>query len=359
MTHLVLLGIGHAHLEVLRQAASGRLPGLRITLIAVTIQTMFSGLLPALIRGEIGNEDAHIACAPLAQAAGATLVLSEAIAIDLTGRHVLTRDAGFTGFDLLSINVDGAPAMPPGDAVAGAPVDGFIERLATLEAALPSRANIAVIGTDAGGTELALAMAMRLAGRAQITLLGPVPLHAAPAAARHAVARALHSCGVIVRPGIARGFKGGLLTLMDGTVLPVDAAIWATEASAPAFLARCGLACGPDGAVLTDAGLRSLSHEFVFAAGYSASLHDNPRPKPGAWAVGAGLTLAHNLRLAVAGRDILPWRPRRDALVILDTGFGHATAWRGGFSLSGRLPFLAKAWIDRRWMARYHYRHKS
>ncbi len=351
MTHLVLLGAGHAHVEVLRRAARKPSPGQRITLITRDAETAYSGLLPALIRGECSHADAHIACVPLAHAAGAALTVSDAIAIDLDSRTVLTRSAGIIRFDLLSIDVGGAVRRSGGIAVK--PIGGFLVRLQSLEDGLRHDAEIAVIGAGAGGTELALALSIRLAGRARITLIGPTLLPSAPQSARGVVLEAMRANAVQVMPGTARSFSDNELTMADGTVLAFDAAIWATGVAAPDLLARSGLTCDPDGRALTDAGLRSLSHDFVFAAGDCAAIHNNPRPGAGVWAVRAGPVLAANLFAAAAGRSITPWRPQRDALAILSLGRGRAVAWRGGFSLSGRLPFWWKRRIDRCWMARY------
>ena len=351
MTHLVLLGAGHAHVEVLRQAARKPSPGRRITLITRDAETAYSGLLPALIRGECTPADAHIACIPLAHAAGATPVISDAIAIDLDSRTVLTRSAGLFSFDLLSIDVGGTMRRSGGIAVK--PIGGFLTRLRSLEGRLPHDAAIAVIGAGAGGTELALALSIRLAGRTRTSLIGPTLLPQMPHPARAVVLQALRANGVQVITATARDFSNGSLTMADGTVLAFDAAIWATGVAAPDFLARSGLVCDADGCVLTDAGLRSISHGFVFAAGDCAAIHNAPRAKAGVWAVRAGPVLAANLSAAAAGRDIRPWRPPRDALAILGLGHGRAVAWRGGRSLSGRLPFWWKRHIDRRWMARY------
>jgi len=121
----------------------------------------------------------------------------------------------------------------------------------------------------------------------------------------------------------------------------------------PAWLARSGLACDASGCVRIDDRLRSISHAHVFAAGDCAAREGDPRPKAGVWAVRAGPPLAANLFAAVAGNPLHPWRPQRDALVILGFGGGRAVAWRGRHSLAGRLPALWKDWIDRRWIARY------
>jgi selenide,water dikinase len=140
--------------------------------------------------------------------------------------------------------------------------------------------------------------------------------------------------------------------LADGGSVAAVAVIWATGLIGAPFLAASGLACDAAGCVRVDAALRSLNHPFVFAAGDCASL-DPPRPKAGVWAVRAGPPLETNLRRAIAGRPLRPWRPQRRALAILGLGGGRALAWRGGLSLHGRLAWAWKDRLDRRWVARY------
>ena len=106
-TDILLLGAGHAHVEVLRRFAMKREPGVRLTLVAREPETPYSGMLPGLIRGDYTVDQAHIDLAPLAAAAGARLILAEATSIDLIARSI-----GITGrpnipFDLLSIDIGG------------------------------------------------------------------------------------------------------------------------------------------------------------------------------------------------------------------------------------------------------------
>lgn len=123
---LILLGAGHAHVEVLRRAALRPVPGLRLTLVARETWTPYSGMLPGLLRGEYCFEDAHIDCAPLAAAAGARLLVAEADGIDLAARALHLGHGATLPFDLLSINVGGRPAMPAGGGVPVKPIGRFL-----------------------------------------------------------------------------------------------------------------------------------------------------------------------------------------------------------------------------------------
>src|SRR3954471_8399878 len=113
-TDIVLLGAGHAHVEVLRRFAMRQEPGVRLTLIGREPETPYTGMLPGLIRADYTFEQAHIDLAPLSAWAGARLILAEATAIDLKQRLGTVPGRPDVQFDLLAIDVGGEPAMPLG-----------------------------------------------------------------------------------------------------------------------------------------------------------------------------------------------------------------------------------------------------
>ena len=111
-TDILLLGAGHAHVEVLRRFAMRPEPGVRLTVIGREPETPYSGMLPGVIRGDYEPAQAQIDLAPLAAAAGARLILGEAVSIQLEARTITVPGRPDLPFDLLSINTGGEPATP-------------------------------------------------------------------------------------------------------------------------------------------------------------------------------------------------------------------------------------------------------
>lgn len=355
-TDIVLLGAGHAHVEVLRRFAMRPQPGVRLTLIGREPETPYSGMLPGLIRSEYTHQEAHIDLAPLTALANARLVLGEATSFDPEGRTVTVAGRPDIAFDLLSVDVGGIPATPAGAGITVKPIGRFIDRLHRLEADLPPGARIAVVGGGAAGVELVLALSVRFAGQLRLVLVSdtPDPIATAPAAARRAARQALVEAGIELVCGVsATGLAGERLQLSDGSYIEVASALWATGVEGPAFLAASGVACDRSGCIRITRELRSVSHQHIFAAGDCASLDGAPRPKSGVWAVRAGAPLAENLRRAATGQALRTWKPQRDALVILGLGNGRAIAWRNGIALQGHKVAWLKDRIDRRWMRMY------
>src|ERR1700722_13957226 len=113
-TDILLLGAGHAHVEVLRRFAVRPEPGVRLTLIGREPETPYSGMLPGVIRGDYEPRQALIDLAPLTAAAGARLVMGQAVSIQLKSRTVTVTGRSEIPFDLLSINVGGEPDAASG-----------------------------------------------------------------------------------------------------------------------------------------------------------------------------------------------------------------------------------------------------
>jgi selenide,water dikinase len=355
-TDILLLGAGHAHVEVLRRFALRPEPRVRLTLIGREPETPYSGMLPGVIRGDYEPHLAHIDLAPLAAAASARLILAEATAIHLDTRTVTVPGRPDVPYDLLSIDVGGEPAAPLDGGIAVKPIGRFLDQLHGIERTIRDHDRIVVVGGGPAGVELALALAYRYRSRYRIALVSgtPEPLIDAPESARRVALTALVDAAVeIVRGAMAGTFQDGRLALSDGSFLDAAACLRATGVEAPAFLANSGLACDAKGCVQVDQTLRSVSDSAVFAAGDCASIHRSPRPKAGVWAVRAGAHLAQNLRLAARHRPLQRWRPQREALIILGLGGGRAVAWRNGLAVSGPLVWRWKDWIDRRWMRMY------
>ena len=370
---VVLIGGGHAHVEVLRRFGMQPLPGTRVTVISRDTHTPYSGMLPGLIAGHYDYDEVHIDLAPLANFAKARLYHDEVTGIDLERGLVLCRTRPPVSYDVLSIDCGATPDMQvPGalqHTVPVKPVSSFWSRWQNLRARLAARddaVRIGVIGAGAGGVELMLAMVFRLRAdcaaqaddgqRLDFHLLtcgeDILPTHN-PRVRAH-LRRALASAGVTVhtQAEVACVTAQGVITTY-GAVIALDEMLWTTHAAAPAWLASSGLATDAQGFIRVAATLQSISHGGVFAAGDVAAVDAHPRPKSGVFAVRQGPPLAANLRRAIQGEALAAFTPQRHFLGLISTGGRHAVASRGALALAGDWVWRWKDYIDRRFMQRY------
>ena len=365
---LVLVGGGHAQVALLKSLAMKPVPGLRTTLICPDVQTPYSGMLPGYVEGVWKAQDIHIDLARLTQMAGARLIVAAAtrLAVDDRLVHVETRPP--VHFDILSVNVGGAPDL---NAIQGAadhcipvkPIGRFRSQLAALTArGYPQQ--LAIIGGGAAGCELALALSKQwqdaTGRRPEITIFarGARLVPEMPARAARLIFEALTRIGATVHCGRAvTSVEAGGLQLQDGSRHEFGACFLVTSVAAPQWIANSGLDLDERGFLKVDRTLQSSSHPFVFAAGDIASIADDKRPKSGVYAVRAGPVLAHNVRQYLHGRRLKRWSPQSKALAIIGTADGKAIAVRGAHAGASRVWWWLKQWIDRRWMAKYKNLH--
>ena len=365
---LVLVGGGHAQVALLKSLAMKPVKGLRTTLICPEVRTLYSGMLPGFVEGVWSEQDIHIDLARLAQMAGARLIVTAATRLAVDDRQVHIAGRPPAHFDMLSVNVGGAPDL---NAIVGAaencipvkPIGRFRSQLAKLTAkGHPQR--IAIIGGGAAGCELALALSRRwrdaTGQRPEITVFmrGARLVPEMPARAARLIFEALTEIGATVHCGHAvTNVEAGRLRLENGDRHEFGACFLVTPVAPPQWIADSGLDLDERGFLKVERTLQSTSHPFVFAAGDVASIAGDQRPKSGVYAVRAGPVLAHNVRRYLHGRRLERWSPQSRALALLGTADGKAIAIRGAHASSSRVWWWLKKRIDRRWMAKYKNLH--
>src|SRR5688572_18572668 len=105
MKKLVIIGGGHAHVEVLRQFGLNRPRDADVTLVSPDRHTAYSGMLPGLVAGHYTFEQCHIDLQRLAQYAGASFRLTHAHALDTARQRVQLEDGSDLDYDVASIDV--------------------------------------------------------------------------------------------------------------------------------------------------------------------------------------------------------------------------------------------------------------
>jgi pyridine nucleotide-disulfide oxidoreductase family protein len=360
MRRLVLLGGGHAHLQVLRAFAAEPLPAAELLLVTPHERLCYSGMVPGWVAGHYSAQECTVPLEPIARRAKVALRRASAVGLDTSARRVVLDDGSELAYDLLSLDTGGVAdtGAVPGAAQHGLPVrpiEAFIERWSGIAQAGEAPACVAVIGGGAAGTELALAAAHRLGARTRISLVagsaGVLPSY--PAGVRQRVARALAGAKVTVLADRCVAVEAQHVLLAGGTRLTCDLALMTLCAAAPPWLRGSGLSLDEQGFVATGASLQSVSHPEVFAAGDVASRADAPRPRSGVYALRAGAPLALNLRRALAGGRLEPYTPQRRSLNLLSCGERYAIASWGPFVAEGAWVWRWKDRIDRRFIAEH------
>ena len=373
---LLLLGAGHAHVQVLARLAQNRPADLDVTVLTPYPFQTYSGMVPGLVAGRYATKECQIPLEPLFKAAGARWVQGRVTALDAATQTVQVAPAGGNKsapeqlpYTRLSIDTGAIidrhklEAEMPG-AAARALIVRPIESFAALwpqilDLAQKQSLSLAVIGAGAAGLELVFAAEQRLRGAcpggASFTLItgGVEPAANYPEGVRRRVLRRLKARGITVLREACTGVDKGVVYLGNGASLACDVPMLAIGTHAPVWLQGSGLALSASGHVLVNAFQQSTSHPNVFAAGDVATRTDAAHPKSGVYAVRAGPPLAHNLMAAHHGQPLKPWRPPQRTLNLLSCGAGYAIASWGPLHAEGGWVWRWKDHIDRAFMAKY------
>jgi pyridine nucleotide-disulfide oxidoreductase family protein len=360
---LLLLGAGHAHVQVLANMAKAPWSGAQVTLVAPHPRQLYSGMVPGFVAGRYALEDCVIPLEPLVQRSGIRWLHRSVTALEANAQAVQLDDGSTLHYDWVSLNTGPVQDRArleqtlPGareHALFLRPMEGFAALWPQVLALGRSKGlRIAVIGAGAAGMELAMAMRECLPNAAITLLLGDTPLAAgyAPGVQRCLTA-ALQQRGITLLPDSAVGLRAAEVLLASGARLACDVPLLATGAQAPAWLQSSGLALDAQGFVAVNACQRSTSHANVFAAGDVSSRVDRSLARSGVYAVRAGPVLGMNLAAAVEGAACKEHQPPSQTLNLISCGTRMAVASWGRFHAQGRWVWWLKDWIDRRFLAR-------
>lgn len=339
---LVLLGAGHAHLQILSQLAARPLAGTIVTLIAPQPRQIHVSMVPGYVAGHYALHDCEIALEPLVRRSGVRWVQHGITGVDPQQNSVQLDDGSAVPFDWLSVDTgtvqdrESIERALPGareHALFVRPVEAFAALWPRVAEMGDTRAlRIAVVGAGAAGFELALAVRHRLPACAVTLVCGPVPLGAnySPAV-QHRLQAVLKQRKVTVLQDVAVGMRADSVQLGCGADLACDVPLLVTRGQAPQWLADSGLALDAQGFLAVDASQRSTSHSRVFAA-----------------------APVHNLAAAMAGTALTPRPPPAARLKLLSCGDRYAVGAWASFSAQGWWLWWLKNRIDRGFVARYN-----
>ena len=354
---IVLLGGGHANVQVLKRFGMRPEPGVRLTIVAREPHSPYSGMLPGLVAGVYAWDDIHIDLVRLAAFADARFIAAEATGLDPEQRQVTFDARPPLRYDVLAINTGGVPGEDFASSFVTPvkPIGRFLPVWRDLVEGPDRPGHLTIVGAGAGGVELALAIQHRTGIACTIVDAGVEPLAGFAAAARRRVVRALRDRGIELLTGFeVSDARGGAVRAVDGRSLTTDHVLWVTGVEAPLWPGVAGLATDVHGFIAVNDALQSVSHPDIFAAGDVAGPVGQPRPKSGVYAVRQGPALAVNVRRYAIGRRLRRFRAQRHALAIIGLGVGDAVASRGGWALSGSSVWRAKQWIDQRFIRKFN-----
>ncbi|MGC6492886.1 MAG: selenide, water dikinase SelD [Myxococcota bacterium] len=360
---VVLLGAGHAHVQVLRSLAMEPEPATEVILVTDRARAVYSGMVPAWVAGERPRAALEIDALPLGTRANARVILSPVLKIDAVHRTVEIEGRPPIAWDVCSVNIGATVAglELPGvrtHALASRPISRLLDRLdAAVERLVAGRATrvpVVVAGDGAAGVELAFTLDVRLreAGlEPTVTLVGlrkTLTPRLQNALLQHAEGR-----GIGWTKGRVREVRPRSVVLDTGETLPSHLTLWATGAAPHPLGRESGLPVNERGFLRVADTLEVPGIPGLFGAGDAVQIDGHTLPRAGVYAVRQGPTLTQNIRAAIRGAALTSYKPQADVLALLNLGDGQAIAHKWGMPVQGAWARRVKASIDTAFMERF------
>ena len=335
-----------------------------VTLISSSAHHFYSGMGPGMLSGIYESRQVRFNIRKMAEERGGAFIEDNAVRIDPVRQLIILASGQEVNFDIASFNTGSQVPLEP----LAAPSDGIFTvkplinlyraRRKILDEIARRELQIAVIGGGPAGVEIA-ANLWRLVGRqphrADILLVGGNRiLGKFPEKVRAIALDSLQKRGIGVMEGTrAQTAADGTIMLTNGTTLRCDFVFIAVGVKPTSLFDDSGLPTGEDGGLLVNSFLQSTAHSELFGGGDCISFSGNPLAKVGVYAVRQNPVLFHNLLAALEGGALQPFRHGGEYMLIMNMGDGTGIAWKKERVWDGRLAFLLKDFIDRRFMRRF------
>ena len=358
---VILVGGGHAHVEVLRQLSLKPSNDFDIALFDPSPSVWYSGMLPGVIAGHYEPSEAKINLWALCQRARVRFFETPILTVNGDNHRIESGLGERHRFDLLSLDIGSVarplPASPGAYVVSVKPIDALLTAITEFESVRSSALMVRVVGGGAAAVEVALALAWRWreSTRRRVSIVAATTLlDGFPPRVRRLALQACKRLGVsVLEKSPVRQIDPTRLRLENGNLVETQLTVLATGYAPASLLDKAVLSKSDNGSVAVDAQLRCLRYPTIFAAGDCADVAGLKLPKSGVYAVRQGPLLAANLLAAIHDQPLQNYRHNPHALNLISLGEQRAIAVRNGMSVAGGLVWRWKDSIDRKWMHKY------
>ncbi|MCI5126498.1 MAG: pyridine nucleotide-disulfide oxidoreductase [Candidatus Electrothrix sp. AR5] len=359
---LVIAGGGHAHMLTLAHLEEFVEKGFEVTVIGPDTHHYYSGMGPGMLGGTYLPENIRFATRDLVEKKGGLFKQAKVIGIHPIERTVSLSSGEVVPYDVLSCNLG---SQVPEELVQGPlddifpvkPIEGLYRaKLRILELGAKKEIKIAVVGGGPSAIEIAgniwrLGQEPGIQQPAITVFAGRslLPHHSAGVRRRASASLAARAIKVINNSRVQQ-IQTGQITDAAGATHEFDLIFIAVGVRPNRLIGDSGIPTGPQGGMLVNRYLHSTKYENIFGGGDCIDFQDRPLDKVGVYAVRQNPILKHNLMASLTGERLLPFKPGGEYLLIFNLGNGTGILKKWSIVLNGRVSFLIKDWIDRRFM---------
>jgi NADH dehydrogenase FAD-containing subunit len=363
--HLVLIGGGHAHMTAIENVSRFVGKGFKVTVIGPSFHHYYSGMGPGMLGGTYTSFDIRFATRDVVQKQGGIFVKDKVVRIDPDKREIYTSTGHTFSYDVLSFNAGSYVPMQAAPEQSDniycvKPIEKLMEAADKLKILfLQKKSVVSIVGGGPSSAEVA-GNVWQLAKKTK-GIMPDIHIFAGkkfmarfPESIRLRVISTLHKRGVqIFETGYVKKIKADEILLESGDKFFTDFIFMALGVKPSPIFEDSGLPVGPDKGLLVNKYLQCEKYPEIFGGGDCIYFKDQPLDKVGVYAVRQNPILLHNLLASLEGGDLETFDPGPEYLLIFNIGGGFGVFKKKWLVFGGRLAFMIKDYIDRKFMKKF------
>lgn len=368
---IVLIGGGHAHIQLLKEWKKSPFPNTDLLLISDERNAIYSGMVPGYMAGLYDQQDISFNLNDICQKAGVNFLQDRLEKLDPVQKKLTLTSGKVQAYDILSLNmgstVQPLPYMEEDLLIPTRPISGLLHKIDAIfqkeKADIENEcAHLTIIGGGAAGYEIAASLSERLKkelpgelGKVNITLIaGERGLFAGQSGGlRKRAEKVLFKKGVLLINDRVVGIHSHMIQLKSGLNLPASKIIWAAGATPHPEFNDFNLKQSKKGFISVTPTLQTPQYPNIFVVGDAVGWQKKELPKAGVYAVRMGPVLMKNIRkMARKGvtASLTKYKPQAGFLRLLHNGDDTAIGHYHGLSFEGKFVQKWKDKVDRRFM---------
>ncbi len=364
---ILLIGGGHAHIQVLHLLSKVDPQLFELTLISDRQLSPYSGMLPSYMAGVYSADQLHFDLKDICMRFNFNFIEDLVTLIEPRQNQVETRKNGVFKYDAASVNIGIQPhsistvqdSHLENEIIYLKPISKLIQRWNKMITSEQKKSlDITLIGGGAAAFEVAVACRRHFSSlQNKIKIIsGHAGLLSDQNEKTQRLARkTLKELNIeLIEKVRVQKIESHQLILDNGIALPRQICFVATSAQAPQIFNESNLPVNEKGFVKVDDQLFVQGYSNLLAAGDCCEFNNLSLPKAGVFAVREGPILFNNIYSFISGESKYQvYKPQKRYLTILITKPGQAIASFGNFTFQGKLAWRLKNYIDLKFMNRF------
>ncbi len=363
--HLVLIGGGHAHMMTLENIGKFVEKGFKVTVIGPSFYHYYSGMGPGMLGGTYSPDDIRFATRDVVEKQGGIFVKDKVDRIDPDKKEIYTQTGNTFSYDVLSFNAGSYVPMQKASENSNniypvKPIEKLMEAADKLKVLFSQKKiMVSIVGGGPSSAEIA-GNVRQLAKKVNkhmpdiLIFAGKKFMAKFPESVRSRVFSSLHNRDIqILETGYVKEIKPDEICLESGETFSTDFIFIAMGVIPSTIFEESGLPVGPDKGLLVNKYLQSVKYPEIFGGGDCIYFKDQPLDKVGVYAVRENPVLLHNLMATLKGDDLKTFDPGPEYLLIFNIGDGVGVFKKKWLVFSGKIAFMIKDYIDRRFMNKF------